>query len=65
MLLTVHDELVFEVPLDERDEMEALVRDVMESAVELQGAARRRPRLRPELGRDQVAANERVGTPDA
>ncbi len=35
MLLTVHDELVFEVPLDERDEMEALVRDVMESAVEL------------------------------
>jgi DNA polymerase-1 len=35
MLLTVHDELVFEVPLEERDEIEALVRDVMESAVEL------------------------------
>jgi DNA polymerase-1 len=35
MILTVHDELVFEVPLDERDAVEALVRDVMESAIEL------------------------------
>jgi DNA polymerase-1 len=35
MILTVHDELVFEVPLDERDPMEALVRDVMESVTEL------------------------------
>jgi len=35
MILTVHDELVFEVPLDERDAMEQLVREVMESAIEL------------------------------
>jgi DNA polymerase I len=31
----VHDELVFEVPLDERETVEALVRDVMESVIEL------------------------------
>ena len=35
MLLTVHDELVFEVPLDERDAIERLVREVMESVIEL------------------------------
>jgi DNA polymerase-1 len=35
MLLTVHDELVFEVPLAERETVEALVREVMESAIEL------------------------------
>jgi DNA polymerase-1 len=35
MLLTVHDELVFEVPLGEREQVEALVREVMESAIEL------------------------------
>ncbi len=35
MILTVHDELVFEVPLDEREAVEALVREVMESAIEL------------------------------
>jgi len=35
MILTVHDELVFEVPLDERDEMEPLVRSAMESVTEL------------------------------
>ena len=35
MLLTVHDELVFEVPLDERETVEALVRDVMQSVIEL------------------------------
>ena len=35
MLLTVHDELVFEVPLDEREQVEALVREVMESVIEL------------------------------
>ncbi|MGZ4801857.1 MAG: DNA polymerase I [Acidimicrobiia bacterium] len=35
MILTVHDELVFEVPLAERDEMDALVREVMESVIEL------------------------------
>jgi DNA polymerase-1 len=35
MLLTVHDELVFEVPLDERDTVEPLVRETMESVTEL------------------------------
>jgi DNA polymerase-1 len=35
MILTVHDELVFEVPEDERAAMEELVREVMESATEL------------------------------
>jgi DNA polymerase I len=35
MILTVHDELVLEVPLDERDRVEPLVREVMESVCEL------------------------------
>ena len=35
MLLTVHDELVLEVPVDERDATEATVRDVMENVAEL------------------------------
>lgn len=35
MLLTVHDELVLEVPFDERDAVEKLVREVMESVCEL------------------------------
>jgi len=35
MVLTVHDELVLEVPLGERDAAEALVREVMENAAEL------------------------------
>src|SRR5262249_45070959 len=35
MLLTVHDELVLEVPVDERDETERIVRDVMEHVTEL------------------------------
>jgi DNA polymerase-1 len=35
MLLSVHDELVFEVPEERVDEACALIRDVMESAVEL------------------------------
>ncbi|MCI0635789.1 MAG: DNA polymerase, partial [Actinobacteria bacterium] len=33
--LTVHDELVLEVPLEEREGVEALVREVMESVCEL------------------------------
>ena len=36
MLLTVHDELVFEVPLDERAEVEPLIRTTMETVTELQ-----------------------------
>jgi DNA polymerase-1 len=35
MLLTVHDELVLEVPVDEREPTEQLVRDVMEHVTEL------------------------------
>lgn len=35
MLLTVHDELVFEVPLDEREAAEALVRSTMEGVCDL------------------------------
>ena len=35
MLLTVHDELVLEVPLDARDATEIIVRDVMEHVCEL------------------------------
>ena len=35
MLLTVHDELVFEVPVDERPVVEPLIRDTMEAVTEL------------------------------
>lgn len=35
MLLTVHDELVLEVPLEERDAVESVVRRVMENVCEL------------------------------
>ncbi len=35
MLLTVHDELIFEVPAEERDQVAPLIRDTMESVTEL------------------------------
>jgi DNA polymerase I len=35
MILTVHDELVFEVPTGERAKLEPVVREVMESAIDL------------------------------
>ncbi len=35
MLLTVHDELVFEVPIDERETVEPVLRNTMESVTEL------------------------------
>ena len=35
MLLQVHDELVFEVPSDEMDNVKSLVKDRMENAAEL------------------------------
>jgi DNA polymerase-1 len=35
MILTVHDELVFEVPLDERAAVEDLVREAMENVIQL------------------------------
>ncbi len=35
LLLQIHDELIFEVPLEEREQMERLVREAMEKAVTL------------------------------
>jgi DNA polymerase-1 len=35
MLLTVHDELVFEVPEEERADVEVLIREVMQGVTEL------------------------------
>jgi len=35
MILQVHDELVFEVPEAERDDVEPIVREAMEGAAEL------------------------------
>ncbi len=35
MILTVHDELVFEVPMDERSAIEPVIREAMEGAIEL------------------------------
>jgi DNA polymerase-1 len=35
MVLTVHDELVLEVPLEERERVESVVREVMEDAAAL------------------------------
>ena len=35
MLLQVHDELLFEVPVEEKDKVQALVKEEMEQAVEL------------------------------
>jgi DNA polymerase-1 len=35
MLLQVHDELVFEIPPDEWEELQPLIKSTMENAVEL------------------------------
>ena len=51
MLLTVHDELVLEVPQDRLEQTLGMVREVMEGAVSLARAARRRCGLREPLGR--------------
>ena len=51
MLLQVHDELVFEVAPGEREALEALVREQMGGAAELDRAARRLGRHRPQLAR--------------
>ena len=50
MLLTVHDELVFEVAAAHVEQAAALIKERMESAVELDVAAPRRYRLGRELG---------------
>ena len=57
MILTVHDELVLEVPLDE-GRVEPLVRTSW-IRLRAEGPTRGRPRLRPYLGRSQVAAVRR------
>ena len=55
MILTVHDELLFEAPDGDAEEVAALVRAVMEQRVSAQRAADRRRRHRPELeGRKAV-----------
>ena len=51
MLLTVHDELVFEVPESNVEAAAELVKDRMEHAVDLEVAAAGRCRLGPELVR--------------
>ena len=49
MILTVHDELLFEAPAETADETAAAVRDLMQSAVHAQRAADGRCRNRREL----------------
>ena len=51
MVLTVHDELVLEVPLDERERGRAARAEGDGVDHRAQGPARGRPRLRPQLGR--------------
>jgi len=43
MILQVHDELVFESPVDEADKLMKLVKDEMEGAVKLLSAILSRP----------------------
>ena len=54
MLLQVHDELIFEVPLDEIETMKTLTREVMTTAVKLSRSAEGRDQDRTELGRDGI-----------
>ena len=62
MILTVHDELVLEVPLDEREKVEPVVKSVMENVTQLRVPLGGRPRLRQDLGRHEVSAGpERPG----
>ena len=55
MLLTVHDELVLEVPVDERERHRAARARGDGARHRAARAARRRRRLRPQLGRREVA----------
>ena len=61
MVLTVHDELVLEVPLDERDDGRARRARGDGARHRAARAARRRHRLRPQLGRREVATRRRAG----
>ena len=56
MLLQVHDELLFEVPEGELGALEALVVEVMESALELSVPLEGRREVRGRLGRDMRRA---------
>ncbi len=59
MLLQVHDELLFEVPEAEADATARLVENGdggrLRTALRTLGAARRRDRPRPQLGRSALA----------
>ena len=55
LLLTVHDELLFEMPRDEVEPLAALVRETMEGALPLSVPARRRRQGRRRLGIDDAA----------
>ena len=56
MILTVHDELLFEAPKDQADEVAALVKEKMSSAVKLQRAARCGRRRSARTGRKRRLA---------
>ena len=68
MILTVHDELLFEVPREEADELAALVRDTMEAPRSCRAADRRRGHRRELEGREKLACHaeavEGTGAPD-
>ena len=55
MLLQVHDELIFETPSDEVEEMTGLAREVMSSALELSVPLNVDVKMGPQLGRHGVA----------
>ena len=57
MVLQVHDELLFEVPLDETDEVAALVRAEMEGVVKLNVPLVADLGVRAELARSEVRVN--------
>ena len=61
MLLTVHDELVFEAPPEIAEEVGAALKQEMEGVYQLERAARGRHRHRRQLGR-RVARSERAGS---
>jgi len=56
LLLQVHDELLLEVPEDERSSMLELVPDIMSHAIELSVPLKVEAKIGQELGRDRVSA---------
>ena len=59
LLLTVHDELLFETPSEEVEPLAALVRETMEGALPLERPARGRRQGRRRLGVDDAADTRR------